>query len=274
MSSVIWTREDDRSLAALLRAVTDRDLAGALLAVEGAPLELELGVRGQLRDWGARIAARKGEAGSLVGALTEVLVTELGFQGAGEEYHLPQNSYLSAVISRRSGLPILIASVWRLVGEVAGIPVEGVGMPFHFIARVGGEEGVLIDAFKGGRVLTEGDCAEMVATFSEGKLGWDPSFLAPCSVGDTVERVLRNLMNAFSLEGDLQGLYRSVRMISALRPDQPHYQLAQGRMAEFLGELNVATRVYTDLIQTFDGTEEAVAASARLVALAPGGLSN
>ena len=276
MSSSLWTRDDDRAAVSLLRAVEEDDLAGALLAVEGASLDRELRVRALLDAWGQRVASARSGSGpeEALGALTSVLVGELGLVGAGESYDTPANSHLSEVVDSRHGLPILVTAVWSLVGAAAGIPVEGVGMPFHFIARIGGEGGLLVDPFAGGSVLSQDDCAALVTRFSQGQVDWDPDFLTTSGTQDTVERVLRNLMNTYSHRGDLGALYRVVGLTVALCPDEPHYHLAQARMAELMGHPNVATRLYTDLLQGFEGSEEAELAAAHLVALHPADLTN
>ena len=55
--------------------------------------------------------------------------------------HIGLPAGLAPVVARGRGMPILVSSVWIIVGTGAGIPVRGVGLPGHFIARVG--EGIV-----------------------------------------------------------------------------------------------------------------------------------
>src|SRR5205823_9346815 len=96
-----------------------------------------------------------------VGALNRVLFEEQGFRGNTEAYYDPRNSFLNDVLDRRTGIPITLSTVYMAVGRRAGLTVEGVGLPGHFVARVStGEGDVLVDPFHGGAVLTAEDCQQ------------------------------------------------------------------------------------------------------------------
>src|SRR5438552_4271175 len=79
------------------------------------------------------------------------LFEELHFKGILEEYYDPRNSFLNDVIERRVGIPITLAVLYIAIGERAGLPVRGVGMPGHFLVKYApassGE--IFIDAFNG-----------------------------------------------------------------------------------------------------------------------------
>jgi regulator of sirC expression with transglutaminase-like and TPR domain len=45
--------------------------------------------------------------------------------------------------------------VLMAIGQRAGIVVDGVGFPGHFLARVGGDHGVLVDPFFRGQILDD-----------------------------------------------------------------------------------------------------------------------
>ena len=56
-----------------------------------------------------------------------------GFTGDTEDYHAPENSFLDSVIDRRLGMPITLAAVTIEVGRRAGVLLDGIGMPGHFL---------------------------------------------------------------------------------------------------------------------------------------------
>lgn len=55
------------------------------------------------------------------------------FTGDNEDYHNPDNSYLSKVLERKKGNPISLAIIYSLVAQRLRLPVFGINLPQHFI---------------------------------------------------------------------------------------------------------------------------------------------
>ena len=130
---------------------------------------------------------------------------ELHFKGNREEYYDPRNSFLNEVIDRRVGIPITLAVLYVAVGERAGLPVRGVGMPGHFLvkyapATVGVE--VFIDAFNG-RALTREDCGKMLQEMYGEAVEMRPALLEPSTKRQILARILNNLKSLYLSRGDL-----------------------------------------------------------------------
>ncbi len=108
------------------------------------------------------------------------LFEELQFKGNRQEYYDPRNSFLNEVLDRRVGIPITLAVLYVAVGERAGLPVRGVGMPGHFLVKyapaASGE--IFIDAFNG-RTLTREECAKMLSEMYGGEVKMRPALLEP-----------------------------------------------------------------------------------------------
>ena len=97
--------------------------------------------------------------------VSEFFFGQLGFAGNREHYEDPRNSFLNDVIERRTGIPITLAVVFIEVARRAGLAVEGVNFPGHFLMRCppeprehGDAEPLIVDPFHGGAVLSEDDC--------------------------------------------------------------------------------------------------------------------
>src|SRR5687768_2948938 len=75
------------------------------------------------------------EPATVVEAVTGFLHGERGFRGNADDYYDPRNSYLNEVLMRRLGIPISLSAVYLAVGRRLGLPLEGVGMPGHFLVR-------------------------------------------------------------------------------------------------------------------------------------------
>jgi len=85
---------------------------------------------------------------------------ELGFSGNGEDYYNHENSLLPCVLENRKGLPLTLTLLYIFVGARVGMPIYGVNLPGHFIARVRRD---LFDPFHEGRILSLADCADILA---------------------------------------------------------------------------------------------------------------
>lgn len=99
-------------------------------------------------------------------ALNDYLFGELRFVGNDVQYEDPRNSFLNEVLDRRTGIPITLALIYMEVARRAGVPVEGVNFPGHFLVRCPAGRGqfaedLIIDAHHGGALLSEEACRSM-----------------------------------------------------------------------------------------------------------------
>ena len=101
--------------------------------------------------------------------LNTYLFEEEGFAGNVRQYDDPRNSFLNDVLERRTGIPITLSLVYLEVARRAGVPLEGVNFPGHFLLRfrnrpdakaVGNE--LIVDPFHGGAILSEDDCQDLL----------------------------------------------------------------------------------------------------------------
>jgi len=176
-----------------------------LLAREANPLFDEHATRRALDGLGAEVLVRRGlrsTADRDCKILADLLFHELGFEGEREDYYNPNNSYIDKVIARRKGIPISLSVVTMAVGERAGIEVEGVGFPGHFLVRVGGAEGVYQDPFHRGEVLDSGALRTLAARFLGTEMALHPRYLEPVDCLTITIRMLANLKNAHRRQGD------------------------------------------------------------------------
>ena len=109
------------------------------------------------------------DAYARVKALNDYLFGVERFVGNNTRYEDPRNSFLNDVIDRRTGIPITLALIYMEVARRAGLHVEGVNFPGHFLVRVplpaGSpyEEDLIVDAFNGGAVLSREMCRALLS---------------------------------------------------------------------------------------------------------------
>lgn len=132
--------------------------------------------------------------------LNRVLFHEWGFHGNVEEYTDPRNSYLDQVLERRTGLPITLSIVYLLVADRAGIELEPVGLPGHFIVGCFTDQApFFIDPFDRG-VFREAE--EIFALLRANQLKPRPADLAPTPVREVLCRCCRNLVHHCEAAGE------------------------------------------------------------------------
>ena len=223
--------------AAVQRPAAEIDLAqAALLYARDAYPDLNPArYLHQLDEWAADIRADIATSIDPIAALNRFLFDDLRFHGNRRFYGDPRNSYLTQVIERRLGLPITLSVLYGEVARRVGLPVEGIGLPGHFIVRHRDRGGVrYIDPFHQGRLLTVEDCRNLVADLSNGALELQPAMLEPVDARQILTRMLINLKNAYVQEGQFDRAIPVVERLLDLAPDEPahlrdlgllHYQL-------------------------------------------------
>ncbi len=164
----------------------------------------------------------KGPFPARLACLVRYLFHDMGFHGNKEEYYDPRNSYLNEVLDRRQGLPISLSVVAMTVGQRAGLTIEGVGLPGHFIARGReGKEERLFDPFNGGRMLTRKQCVQLVEQTVGTPFSADPETFEPATLGAIVLRLLTNLKGVYLAQGDFARGARVIERLCLLQPNEP-----------------------------------------------------
>ncbi|MGZ5426193.1 MAG: transglutaminase family protein [Thermoanaerobaculia bacterium] len=263
----LWSREDERDLTEFLDAVRRDDLVRALFSIEGTPPGARRLAEAVLDEAAAVVRERAaGTRSSFQKArlLARVLSEELGFAGDEDDYYDPRNVLLGPLLERRKGMPILLSVLWMEVGRRAGIPVAGIGLPGHFIVRVGPPPGTLADPFAGGVPLTVDDCRRKVKSLASGRVPWRAEYLRQMELPALLERVLRNLSGCRGRTGDEAGRVRAVTFLSALRPDEPENLLSRAELAEELGVRGLARAVWAEIVERFPESVQAQAASEKM----------
>jgi regulator of sirC expression with transglutaminase-like and TPR domain len=136
--------------------------------------------------------------------VTEFVYGQLGFAGNEEQYDDPRNSLLNDVIVRRTGIPITLALVFMSVARRAGLRVEGVNFPGHFLVRcdadpidTGDHEPLVLDPFHAGTVLSDSDCARLLRRHLGEDAVLEPALMRAAQKREILLRMLLNLKRAY-----------------------------------------------------------------------------
>ncbi len=209
----------------------------------------------QLDEMGAEVAARLARSGDRVspldrlGILNAYLFGELGFSGNRERYDDPRNSFLNQVLERRTGIPLSLAIVYIEVARRAGVRVEGVSFPGHFLLRAplgrggGARQSVaILDPFHRGAVLTEHDCRRLLREHVGEEAVFDRRLLAPATKLQILARMLVNLKRTYVRYRSFPQAYAVTELLLALDPSAATELRDRGLLAYHLNDYAAALR--------------------------------
>jgi regulator of sirC expression with transglutaminase-like and TPR domain len=201
-------------------------------------------------------------------ALNRYLFQEQGFRGNVERYYDARNSYLNEVLDRRTGIPITLSTVFMEVAWRAGLEVEGVALPGHFVVRVlAPRHSLLVDPFHGGTLLTERDCQQRLDRIFDGRIKLEPRMLRPCRRKDMLERILRNLKAIYLREQDRARALRVVDLLVSLLPASAEDLRDRGILYAALDCYGLAVRDLESYLALAPSTKDEEDLTARLALL-------
>ena len=165
-----------------------------------------------------RSRVKSGNIDGLVAHLHDVLFGEEAFAGNTDHFYVALNSYVPVVLDTKRGLPISLALIYKVVGDFAGLTVEGINAPGHFLARVRcSRDWMIVDPFFCGQPLNQEEAHERMMNAVQREIPWDDSFLASASHAQWISRMLANLQSLFASEGRLHDLGAMKELQRALR---------------------------------------------------------
>jgi regulator of sirC expression with transglutaminase-like and TPR domain len=128
-------------------------------------------------------------------ALTHLLFQQTNFRGNQKDYLNPDNTYLNKVLEHKTGLPITLSALCVLVAGRLGLPIVGVGLPGHYIAKYNlPKNAIYFDPFHQGRLLTRADCIQIVEQFGQ---PFEEHFLSQSTHRETLIRMMNNLIQVY-----------------------------------------------------------------------------
>jgi regulator of sirC expression with transglutaminase-like and TPR domain len=214
--------------------------------------ELDLMGREAARRVAAAEAASDGPANvdpvvyARVSALGDYLFREQRFVGNTERYEDPRNSFLNDVLERRTGIPITLALVYMEVARRAGVVVEGINFPGHFLVRCpigAGYNDLIIDAFHGGALLSEDGCLRLLRRHEGEGTVWNDSHLhARATKPQILARMLVNLKRVYVQMYSFPQARDITELLLAVDPSARSELRDRGLLAYHLNDFSAALR--------------------------------
>jgi len=140
--------------------------------------------------------------------LNQFFFRDLSFGGNLNDYYDPDNSYISAVLKTRRGIPITLAVLWLELASGLGLQANGVAFPGHFMVKVNLPKGqVVMDPFTG-QSLSREELSERLEPLRH-RSGLADDFEVPMGLylqaaapRDIIARMLRNLKEIHQSQQD------------------------------------------------------------------------
>jgi regulator of sirC expression with transglutaminase-like and TPR domain len=179
-------------------------------------------------------------------ALNEYLFGELHFSGNSDRYEDPRNSCLNEVLARRTGIPITLSLVYLEVARRAGIDVEGINFPGHFLVRCAdadrGGRGLIIDPFHEGTLLSEHDCRALLERHAGPDVLFSRTLLTPATRQQILVRMLLNLKRIYVQMRSFPQARVVTELLLALTPSALSELRDRGLLAYHLQDFAAALR--------------------------------
>ena len=180
-----------------------------------------------------------------VKALNEYLFDELQFTGNRDKYEDPRNSCLNEVLERRTGIPLTLSIVYMEVARRAGLQVDGINFPGHFLVRCpqahSGHQ-LVIDPFHSGALLSEHNCRLLLQKHVGSEVAFSRSLLAPATRNQILVRMLLNLKRIYVHMRSFPQARDVTELLLALTPSALSELRDRGLLAYQLNDVTGALR--------------------------------
>lgn len=205
---------------------------------------------------------RRDSALRVLEAISAILGARHGFHGAEDDPANPRNSFLDQVLERHEGLPITLSVIYLEVARRLGAPLEGVGLPAHFMTRwpLSDDEGgpLYVDAYQRGETLDEPTMRQFILNLlhDSGSRVFDPAWSHTVSVREILTRMLRNLKQVYLQRGETALALEVVDRLTALRPDLPEELRDRGLLRLAMGDPLLAAADITAYLERAPGAPD------------------
>lgn len=216
----------------------------------------ELGRRGRMHLEGIESTRER------VIALSALLFQTLAFTGKNVLFVDPRTHFIGDVLDRRIGIPIALSTVYIEVGRRAGLPLEGVGFPGHFLVRCRDSETgdlLVIDPFNRGVLLSERECLALLREQAGADARWSAALLAATDRRQMILRMLNNLKRAYVALRSFPQARRASNLLLALEPSNATERRDRGLLSYHLEDFSAALRDLERYLQTIPHASEAEA---------------
>jgi regulator of sirC expression with transglutaminase-like and TPR domain len=161
----------------------------------------------------------------VVEQLTRFLFQEKNFSGNQENYIDPENSYFNRVLQRKTGIPISLSALCVLVAERLQLPIVGVALPGHYIAKYNSPSNpIYFDPFHKGKIMDREGCVRVVQNLGH---QFSEHHLLQASHRETLVRMMNNLIMIYSQNNEAQKVEQLTEYVRILLNSPSNFSTRQ-----------------------------------------------
>jgi len=206
--------------------------------------------------------------GDVLFQLNNYLFNDCGFSCGSSVADNPDCNLLPQVIDSRCGVPLSLAMIYLTVGRWLGLPLVGLSFSGRILLKYSDAEGeVVIDPAEGGLPLQETDLAMLFShTYALGKVSSQQltGFLTTRDDTMLLVRMLRQLKQAYLINGDLQRALLTMEKILQLMPEHASGFRERGYLYELLDCRAAAAEDYNRYLELLPDASDAMLLRKRL----------
>jgi len=152
------------------------------------------------------------------------------------------------VLDRRTGIPITLALLYMEVARRAGLHVEGINFPGHFLPRCPARLGLsyskdlIIDAFHGGALLSEAACLELLRRHEGDEAVFESHLHGHATKLQILARMLLNLKRTYVRMHSFPQARDVTELLFAVDPSALNELRDRGLLAYHLKDFSAALR--------------------------------
>ncbi len=222
----------------------------------------------QLEDLGlaAREQVARADHPRFAAAGLSRVLFERGYRSVGDHAACPEHALLDQVLAHKAGTATALCVIAMEAGRRAGVRLEGIGLPGHFILRCSRrDESILFDPAQEGRPLSVADCRRLVERATGGRMKFREGYLRPITQEQILARLICYLKQSYWQREKLAQAATAVQLLLTIRPDDPREIRDLGRLSHLLGRHDDAIE-YFEAYLTFNPCGEDVESVRRMLA--------
>jgi regulator of sirC expression with transglutaminase-like and TPR domain len=130
-----------------------------------------------------------------------VVFKKYNFKGNFNNFHAPENSFLSELFKTKKGNPLTLCMLFILIGKECQLNLQGVNLPKHFVVgyeneEIGNNETIefYINPFSQGTIITRQDIEKFL---KKENMELQSKYFTPCGNKEIIQRMINNLLHSF-----------------------------------------------------------------------------
>jgi len=191
----------------------------------------------------------RGQVYDQYNVLLQLIVNEEQYNGDDQTYDHIDNTDITRVMDRRTGIPVALGLIYAFVAKSLHIDLEGIDFPGHFIFRLQANGiRLLFDPFDRGRILAASDLREWIKRMAGPGAELRVDYYRPLSYRGMLIRFFNNRKIRFVAHEDYDGALRIISVMRGIDQDEFRLLFDSGVVKAKIGDRDGAIKDLQDYL--------------------------